>query len=167
MKAIILRGPSGVGKSTFARHLKVKLEQAGKKAVIVSADDFFMGWSGFVMGAEGEGRSHMEYHFDPTKLPEAHQTCFNKYLDALIDNVDVVIADNTFTRLWEVQNYIKAAELAGYVVEIYEFRVTTIEQLRECVKRNAHKVPQEAVTKHVTEFEHIEGATQVNPWNVK
>lgn len=157
-KAIILRGPSGCGKSSFSRKLKDGFEKAGSTVVIVSADDFFEKEVPWQLPSEG---TRTEYQFDPTKLPEAHQTAFGKFLAALKGKVDVVIADNTFTRIWEVENYIRAAELAGYPVEVYEFRLTTIDELRVCAQRNVHRVPFDVVARMATSFEPWPGARSV------
>ena len=160
-KAIVLRGPSGSGKSSFARKLKDGFEKNGKKVVIVSADDFFEKTVEQLIPGSGDVVSFKEYQFDPVKLPEAHQMAFGKYLDSLKAGVDVVIADNTFTRLWEVQNYIKSAELAGYPVEVYEFCLTTIDEVKICAMRNSHRVPIDVITRMATSFEHFPGAKSV------
>ena len=159
-KAIILRGPSGCGKSSFARKLKAGFEKAGAKVVIVSADDFFEKEVDHMI-ASGQVVTTKEYQFDPTKLPEAHQSAFGKFLEALKAKVNVVIADNTFIRLWEVQNYIKAAEMAGYPVEVYEFRIMTIEELGNCSQRNIHRVPFDVVARMATSFEPLPGARSI------
>jgi hypothetical protein len=87
--------------------------------------------------------------------------CLGKFIDAMKSGVDVVIADNTFTRLWEVQNYLKAADLAGYLVEVYEFRLATIKEVEDCANRNVHCVPFDVVSRHASSFEPLPGARAV------
>ncbi|CBY39055.1 unnamed protein product, partial [Oikopleura dioica] len=58
----VMRGLPGSGKSTLAKSMVKSYNDAGKKGVICSADDFFI---------DNRGK----YNFDMTRLSEAHEHC--------------------------------------------------------------------------------------------
>ena len=97
MKAIILRGISGSGKSTFCK-------ENWPDATVCSADNFFM--------RDGE------YCFNPTLLGKAHAICLAEFIDAINNRHKIVVADNTFIHKWEYMNYIQIADAKGYEIEI-------------------------------------------------
>lgn len=95
----LLRGLPGSGKSTFA-------ERIG--GIHIEADMFFM--------KDGE------YHFDVTKLKEAHQWCQEGVEKSMVglNNPKIttqrIIVSNTFTQEWEMKPYFELAEKHGYKV---------------------------------------------------
>jgi len=131
----IMRGPSGSGKSTHARMIQKSFEGT----VIVSADNYFM--------RDGE------YQFDPSRLSQAHNDCFYKFLDAIDLGAEEIVVDNTNIHTWEYQNYVKIAKMNGYVVEIIEIMATSVEDIKTCIYRNSHNVPAEVIMKMCCEFE--------------
>jgi len=93
----IIAGISGSGKSTYAECLR-KLNPM--HTVVCTADDYFM--------EDGE------YHFDMNQLGEAHETCKNKFMEALVDDsIQHIIVANTSTKKWEWAFYKTKAEDAG------------------------------------------------------
>lgn len=126
MKVIILSGISGAGKSTY-------IKKNHPNAIVCSADDFFM--------IDGE------YRFDPTKLGQAHATCFRKYLNQLSfatgysPHSEDIVVDNTNTTAMEISPYVLAAEAYGVEYEI----VTLVVDPSIATKRNVHKVPEKTV----------------------
>ena len=150
-KVYILRGPSGCGKSSWTQKLREDLGANSLtpevKVTTVSADFFF------TRGGE--------YDFDVKKLPEAHQWCLNQFLLALREEIPVIVVDNTNERKWEYENFILAAELAGYEVEIMEWAVTTISHMRACAERNKHNVPLALIAKKAASIEEDPRATRV------
>ena len=75
----------------------------------------------------------------------------------------MVIVDNTFIHQWEMQNYIKLAEMNDFVVLFHEVRVNAIEELNRCVARNIHGVPAEVVAKMAMEFEPCTDNVEIIP----
>lgn len=153
----ILRGSSGCGKSTYAKHLKHEAGVVdGKSVVVCSADDHFM--------VKGPDDGELQYAFNPAKLPMAHAECMKLFLSALKSGIDVVIVDNTNINEWEYMNYVLAAQLAGYGVDIVEFRALSIERVSEWADRNVHQVSRSvainmAVEMAMSPAPQIEGVT--------
>ena len=133
----IMRGPSGSGKSTWVRNHILD-------AHIVSADQFWL-----VMNASGEP----DYVFNISRLAEAHQDCFCRFLDAVYSGVDYIAVDNTNIQKWQYAHYVKVAKREGYTVRIVEFRPETVSDIKVCIKRNIHEVPSETVVKMCLSFE--------------
>jgi predicted ABC-type ATPase len=134
-KVIILSGVSGCGKSTIAHSFVPddKYRDGAGKA-IVSADHFFI--------RDGV------YQFDPSKLSQAHATCFRKFLSYLQLDVSLVIVDNTNTTEAEISPYYLAAQAFEYQCEI--MTVSTDDKdlfvresnIKKCAERNSHGVPE-------------------------
>jgi predicted kinase len=99
MKEIyLLRGLPGAGKSTLAKSLG---------GLHLEADMYFM--------KDGE------YHFDVTRLRDAHAWCQNEVNTAMILNHTTgenerIIVSNTFTQEWEMDAYYKMANQWNYKV---------------------------------------------------
>lgn len=121
-RVVIMAGCSGSGKSSYiAKHFP--------SAYVVSADHFFM--------RDGE------YEFNRSQLHQAHSQCQTNYLDALTSGVELIVVDNTNTRLKEMRPYIEPALELGYEVEI----VVLLVNVRKAFKRNKHGVPLAVIEK--------------------
>lgn len=120
-KVTILRGPSGVGKSTWAK-------SSHPEARILSTDDLFLNEAG-------------EYEWDVTKLSEYHWTTLSRFIRAVRHRVPHVIVDNTNCSLWEIAPYIEASELASYRVEVLAWIPETVAELKVVAERSGHGVP--------------------------
>ena len=154
-QVILVRGIPGSGKSHYAEELQEKFKTKGISGihyVYCSADQFFMVRSQRPV-VEGKRYPSLEYQYDPTKLGQAHAQCQRRFIDALHTDAAVIIVDNTFIRLWELENYIRLARDAGYEVTIFEMQVETIKELKACVARNVHKVPAEVIARMAMDFE--------------
>lgn len=116
MKATILRGIPGSGKSTYVKAI-------GPSASVVSADHYF----------EKSGT----YQFNPAKLPEAHGECLRKFVEALQAKASHVVVDNTNTSVAEVAPYAALALAYGAELEIVTFQVDPV----VAAARNVHGVP--------------------------
>ena len=89
----LLRGLPGSGKSTLAKSL------GGEH---FEADMFFM--------KDGE------YHFDASKLRDAHKWCKDSVEECMNLSYNRIVVSNTFTQEWEMESYYKLAEKYGYRV---------------------------------------------------
>jgi len=121
----IVRGVSGSGKTTLAKSL-----QYAVGCYYFEADMWFVRVDG-------------EYTFNPAMLPKAHEWCFEQ-VKREIDLGYSVIVSNTFTRLWEMRNYIEYAKARDYRIHIIT-----------CTGRypNTHGLTQEMVDKQIARFE--------------
>ena len=131
---VILRGVSGAGKDTW-------IKKNINSARICSTDDYFT------------RNPDVEYEFDVAKLPQAHSWCMSNFLKALYDHVSTIVVNNTNIRCWEWENYARTALLYGYDVLVVELVCNTVDQIRECQRRNIHRVPGAVIAAKACEFE--------------
>jgi predicted kinase len=127
---VLMRGLPGSGKSFSANQMRGN---------ICSADDYFIDKNG--------------YSFDPLKLPQAHAQCQFTAEKAMSLNANLVVIDNTNTKLWEMKPYIIMAEKYSYTVSIGLPISTWQADPYECAKRNTHNVPLENIVKMKEGFE--------------
>ena len=135
MKVYILRGVSGSGKSTWA---KKKAQEDPEGTSICSADDYFR---------DKEGN----YNFNPSKLTDAHNFCFQKFVLCATQNFFNIIVDNTNTQLWEMSPYVAYARLHQYEVEFIHFDC----DCSVAAKRNKHGVPERTVNQMAVRMEKL------------
>jgi predicted kinase len=121
----IVRGVSGSGKTTFAKELAERFA-----CRYFEADMYFVRVDG-------------AYTFNPAELPKAHEWCFEQVRMEICDEYDVIVS-NTFTRLWEMRNYIDLALEHGYRVRIIT--------CTGCYQ-NVHGLTEEMVAKQVARFQ--------------
>lgn len=127
---VIMRGISGSGKSTYVR-------KNFPDAAVCSADDYF------IKAQTGE------YQFDATKLKEAHEQCFGNFKRGLERQEQLIVVDNTNTRLWEFERYFNSAYAAGYDIKIIRMSCPS----SVAAVRNEHDVPEHAVKAMEDRFE--------------
>jgi len=97
----IIRGLPGSGKSTLARKLAKQLNIEHYEA-----DMFF---------TDSDGN----YKFDPQRIMPAHEWCTRQVMDELYNDNSVIVS-NTFTRFWEIEDYLTTAEKLNIPVTIIE-----------------------------------------------
>lgn len=95
----LIRGAPGSGKSTLAA---IIAEQS--HAVHFETDMYWM---------DEEGN----YNFDATQLGKAHEWCQTQVFDEMERGQWPVVVSNTFSRRWEMAEYIEMARLYGYEVQ--------------------------------------------------
>jgi len=141
-KMIILRGIPGSGKTTYTQRV---LEQA--QEVICSADHYFI--------REGV------YQFSPADIGKAHEASQQKARKLCSSGAKTLIIDNTNTKKWEFEPYLKMAAEYGYTVEVVRF----ILPCKIAAKRNLHGVPEKNVERMMERFEDYPGESLLNPVN--
>jgi predicted kinase len=125
---VLIRGPSGFGKSTLAN-----TEFVSKGFVHLEADQFFM---------QGD-----TYKFDQSKIASAHGWC-QKQTELFLRTGKDVVVSNTFTKQWELQFYRELATKMGIPVKI-------IRMTKEY--GNTHGVPESVVKQMIARMEFILG----------
>lgn len=95
----IIRGLPGSGKSTLAKRL---VDGSNHR----EADMFHV-----IAGV---------YCFDRNKIKAAHAWCLSEITKIMRDGKGDCAVSNTFTRRWEYQPYIDAAEKFGYAVAVID-----------------------------------------------
>lgn len=126
MELVLIRGLPGSGKTTMARTLALVGYDHHE------ADHFF----------EQNGA----YKFAPAKLPKAHAQCLERTKDSLARGVSCVVA-NTFTRRWEMQPYLDAANAIGVPVRVIEAKGEW---------ENCHGVPADAIERMRARWESVD-----------
>jgi len=122
---MLIRGLPGSGKSTVAKLFD--------KALHFEADMYFL-------DADGN------YHFDASKIKNAHNWCRHSVMDAMKEGHPIVVVSNTFTQEWEMEVYYLLAEELGY-------RVTSMIVENRHEGKNIHGCPDDKIEQMKTRFE--------------
>lgn len=133
---IILRGIPGSGKSMLTREIEAVCRQERVRSTICSADHLFETPRGYI--------------FDVQKLGRAHDTCKDKFVEAITSTLrkrqdattpqHIVVVDNTHTQLWEYEPYSSAASKYGCKVTVLEMRCPDVSTAHRMGLRNSHGV---------------------------
>tara|TARA_B100000085_G_scaffold276113_1_gene294820 strand:- start:471 stop:944 length:474 start_codon:yes stop_codon:yes gene_type:complete len=126
--AVIIKGLSGSGKSSFAQAIAAEHAQAGCSVAIHETDNFFI--------QDGV------YTFDPSKIREFHAQNLANFTDSIISGVHLVICPNTNNQLWEFVGYLDVAIEHGYATVVYDLFDAGLTEHELC-ERNKHGFPLE------------------------
>lgn len=118
----LVRGLPGSGKTTYAETLNAD--------VMAAADDYFVGDDGV-------------YRFDGNKIGAAHNDCKRRVAYAMAQRHPLVVVHNTFTKYWEMKDYLEMAQQMGYTVKVTHVQVALSDL--ELSQRNTHGVPVEVI----------------------
>jgi len=120
-RLVLLRGPPGTGKSSWAQQ-ELKKEEfmtagMGKSDALAvqlthvcSADDFFMEFKG--------AATDMQYVFNPRQLASHHIMNQARVRVAMEIGIDPLFVDNHNMNLWDMHPYVMLADRLGYVVSV-------------------------------------------------
>jgi NEDD4-binding protein 2 len=105
-KLILVRGPSGSGKSHLARELATK--HGVPEGDIHSTDKYFT------------NPDTGEYQFQSYLAPEYHWYTQSEVEADMYHKKPVILVDNTNTQKWQMKPYVELAQKYGYEVEFAE-----------------------------------------------
>lgn len=155
---VMVRGLPGSGKTTLMRMLHIDCdsrEGMSRESRAVSADDYFT--------------RNDNYFFNPSKLGDAHEYC-RKTVEQLLSDYDIdrrIMVHNTFSQRWEMEPYIKLAELYNaklIVIDLFDGGLTD----EALVARNVHGVPLQTMGQMRSRWEHDwRSGNPLAPWNRK
>jgi len=131
-KLILIRGLPGAGKTTLAKTNYTSAKN-------FEADQYF---------TDSEGN----YHFDTSKLKEAHTQCRNNTEAALQEGAPVVVVSNTFVEKWQMRPYLFLAR--KYKAEFEIITATGNYQ-------NVHNVPLETIEKMKNRWEELDASGSI------
>lgn len=129
-KLIIIRGPSGTGKSTIARHLG-----GVERENWFEADMYFM--------------RNGHYEWVGSQLPAAHRWCQGKITAALQTGTDVIVSDTMPSRK-DLKVYLDIAEAVGVDVQIV--RSPRPWNVSDMKARTTHRVPTRILERHINRY---------------
>ena len=141
---ILIRGVSGVGKTTLANSLET--DPSSQNDFVIAADDYFTSPDTGV------------YDFRPSLLPAAHRWCLVEAKNHL-SFCDKVIVHNTFTCRWEMEPYLKFAGQNGHEIIVidlftgYNPTTGTGYTATELHARCTHGVPLEGIQAQIERYE--------------
>lgn len=124
-KLIIIRGLPGSGKSTYAKK--------------------FMRWGYFHVEADQYFMRGGEYHYNASKIREAHNFCQERFSQFIMTGNNIVVS-NTFTRFSEMAFYIALA-----IHYKYEIKIISLQNNFGSI----HGVPKETIQKMKDRWEKI------------
>lgn len=125
VQVLIVRGLPGSGKSYLLGEVSCHFQTE-----ICSADSYF----------EKE-----TYNYDSKSLACAHNHCFSQFIAAVQKCPQVIAVDNTNSRLWEYQLFVKLARILGFPVKIVEVTCHGASVMKAFAVRNRHDVPYAAL----------------------
>ena len=154
LKAVIMRGLPGCGKSTLAEGL-IEAEPGETTVLdhytreylgrIFSNDDFFM--------VDGE------YRFEPAKIAEANDWNLRRWIEAAQRGLDVIVCANTNITATEIAPYWASAAAYGYECIIMQLECP----IEVSLARNVHGVPEEVI-REMAELMPVQEKDCFPPW---
>jgi len=136
---VLMRGLPGSGKSTVARDLAAAAEENGLRAIICSADDYFM--------EDGH------YVYKPGEQGRAHVFCQASVDRSLANGYDLVIVDNTNIKKEHMRYYAELAKLYKYSVSTRPVGGRGPSEVECYFQRQAHGVPRETLERMARDYE--------------
>jgi hypothetical protein len=128
----ILRGVSGSGKDFYIKDREDRLQDNSKyysedEYKVISSDDYFY-------------TKDDKYEFNPKELPIAHAECLHDFLTAIKNKIPRIYISNIHSKQWEYNNYIRIANMFGYLFKIRELECADSDTLHYFTDRSVHDI---------------------------
>ena len=132
---VIMRGLPGSGKSTLAK----RIVSEAKAGVVLSTDDYFM--------------RNGQYVFRPEELSSAHKANHDQAVQAVKNQVPLIVIDNTNTQSWEMRPYFELGVANSYKIHILEPSTDWKFKPKLLTSRNSHGVPRHSIENMLDRYE--------------
>ena len=146
---IAFRGVPGSGKSFLATHCSEYLTNSANVAVC-SADYYFM--------------SNGQYKYSTKHLAQAHSHCFDLFLQALEQDKQMIVVDNTNSKKWEYEIYKYVSVILGCKFHALEVPCPSEKILETYRSRNQHNIDSNTALKIFQRWEVDDTASLVPPF---
>jgi predicted kinase len=159
-RLVIIRGPSGTGKSTIAAAVvrNAEVDKANKWNPAIYGEKLCSLRTSFHETDQFFTDSNGVYYFHLDKLKRAHNWNQLQVERSMLHCTEVVIVANTFIALWEMEHYLELAEIYDYDVEI--IRTPGPWDADVLFERNAHDVPLDVIRRHIAQYAPTEEETE-------
>lgn len=145
-KLVILRGPSGTGKTTISSAILMRAGQEhANGAKLCTLTHSFHETDQFFTDEKGV------YHFTMAKLKNAHKWNQLQVERSMLHGTELVIVANTFIAHWEMEAYFELAEEFKYEVDIV--RTPGPWDAAVLFGRNKHSVPLDVIKRHISGYQ--------------
>lgn len=138
---VCMRGAPGSGKSFLARAIIDRTMHGDYDNHIFSTDDFFY------------ERRTKRYHFDRSKLGQAHETNQFRVAQRAMNGWSPIFIDNTNMKWWEMFPYFKIAVQNNYIIKMLEPNTPWRISVGKLARRNKHNVDQDSIARMLTNYE--------------
>lgn len=140
---IINRAVPGSGKTTITNCIVDELQKNNITVSVHSTDEYFMVGN--------------KYEFEIEKLGEYHNRNFNSFKKSILNNIDVVICDNTNIAPWQTESYTKLAREHKYQIVFITLNPRELEKHIESqqvtpAKPNAHGVKEDILRMMIDDY---------------
>lgn len=140
---IINRAVPGSGKTTITNCIVNELKNNNLNIAIHSTDEYFMVGN--------------RYIFDISKLYEYHQTNINEFKKSIVNNIDIIICDNTNIAPWQTEAYTRMARANNYQIIFITLNPRELSKHVESQKvtsekPDAHEVDEEILKNMIREY---------------
>lgn len=94
-----------------------------------------------------------KYVFDGRKIRKAHEWNYNRFLQAVHNDYELIIVDNTHTQFWEMISYLETGLDFGYEIQFLEPNTPWAKDVDQLLEKNTHGVPRASIERMLKRWE--------------
>jgi len=156
MKVLILRGPSGAGKTTLARRV-ADLSDSVIKGVLSADAGFYSGGTQFNLL---DTSKDAKYSYDVRKLGEYHYRALGEFMELAAAGASTLVVDSTSIRTWEWYPFFLHAHALTTAkpmhISVLSVVPETVSDIKLCWERGTHGVSLAKVAEQACSMEPAE-----------